>query len=221
VIEDFIEKRPSDRFAVVSFAKVAFTQCPLTLDRDVLRAIVSGLRVGTIEDGTAIGLGIATAINRLRASEAKSKVVVLLSDGSNNAGNVSPVEAARMAKELGIRVYTVGVGREGIVPFPALDEALRPIRGFDGRPRYVQMQSQIDETALREVAETTSARFFRADDLESLRATYDEIDRLEKTEIEAYEYSEWRDLYPFAIGAGLLLLAVETVLRATRFRGIP
>ncbi len=222
VILDFIEKRPSDRFAVVTFAGVAFTQCPLTLDREVLRRVVADLRIGSIEDGTAIGLGVATSLNRLRESAAKEKVVVLLSDGSNNKGNVAPLEAARMAKDLGIKVYTVGAGREGSVPFPDLDRTTgRPRVDRHGRKRMLLMESQIDEKTLQAVAAETGAKYFRAEDSASLEETYREIDRLEKTEIEAYVYAEYDDLYALLVLPALALVALEFLLRWTRFRGIP
>lgn len=221
VILDFIEKRPSDRFAIVIFAGVAFTQCPLTLDREVLRRIVEELRIGSIEDGTAIGLGIATSLNRLRDSAAKTKLVVLLSDGSNNAGNVDPLEAGRMAKDLGMKVYTIGAGRRGIVPFPVLDPNGRPVTDARGRKRYRELESSVDEETLKAVAEVTGARYFRAEDSAALEATYAEIDRLEKTEIEAYQYTEYRELYPWAVAPALALLALEFLLRWTRFRGLP
>lgn len=208
VIDDFIKNRGRDRIGMVAFAALPYTIAPLTLDHAWLRQQLDRVKTGMLEDGTAIGSALASAINRLRDSEAKSKVVVLLTDGVNTAGSLSPLNAAQAAKALGIKVYTVGAGREGLVPYPVQD----PFGGMRTR----QMKSEIDEKTLQEIADMTEARFFRAKDAETLAEVYKEIDALEKTEIEVEQYTRFEELFqPFAI-IGLLLVLAEKLLGYTR-----
>lgn len=196
----FIQGRENDRIGLVVFSKKAFTQCPLTLDYRILTELLGEIRVGMIADGTAIGMGIATAVNRLRDSDAKSKVIILITDGENNAGNVDPITAAELAKSFGIKVYTIGVGRGGMVPFPVDD----PLFG----KRYVQANVAIDEMTLKRIADITGGLFFRARDPASLSEIYDKINQLEKSEVKVKEYQSFNELfYLFLVPALLLLVA--------------
>ena len=213
VVKEFVEARAQERVGLVLFAARAYTQCPLTLDHGWLRQNLDRAQIGMIEDGTAVGAGLATAVNRLRASTAKSKFVVLLTDGQQNAGNITPKTAAEAAAALGIKVYTIGAGTRGMAPFPARD--------LFGNKVYRPVQVDIDEAALKTVAETTGARYFRATDTASLRDIYAEIDRAEKTRFEAPEFADYRELYPWVLWPALALLAFELVLADTRLRKIP
>ncbi len=209
---DFIKERPEDRIGLVVFSGEAFTQCPLTIDHDVLINMFSGIKNGMIEDGTAIGMGLATAVNRLKTSEAKSKVVILLTDGSNNAGSIPPLSAAEIAKHFGVRVYTVGVGTNGTAPYPVPD-------GFGG-VTYQRMPVQIDEATLSKIAKTTGGKYFRATNNNKLKEIYQQIDQLEKAKIAVTQYRKHTELFlPFAILAALLLLT-EFLLRNSLYRGI-
>ncbi len=213
VVDEFVTARPQDRIGLVLFGARAYTQCPLTLDHGWLRQNLARAEVGMIEDGTAVGSGIATAVNRLRASTAKSKFVVLLTDGQQNAGTLSPESAADAAAALGIKVYTVGAGTRGMAPFPTTD--------LFGNKVYRPMSVDIDEDALKKVAEITHARYFRATDTTSLREIYAEIDRAEKTEFEAPEYTEYREAYAWMLWPALLLLCLELGLAETVLRKLP
>jgi Ca-activated chloride channel family protein len=213
VVEEFVTARPQDRIGLVLFGARAYTQAPLTLDHGWLRQNLARAEVGMIEDGTAVGSGIATAVNRLRASTAKSKFVVLLTDGQQNAGTLSPESAADAAAALGIKVYTVGAGTRGMAPFPATD--------LFGNKVYRPVAVDIDEEALKKVAEITHARYFRATDTQSLREIYAEIDRAEKTEFEAPEYTEYREVYAWMLWPALLLLSLELGLAETVLRKLP
>src|SRR6185503_17907368 len=213
VVKDFVEARPEDRVGLVLFAARAYTQCPLTLDHGWLRQNLDRAQIGMIEDGTAVGAGIATAVNRLRASTAKSKFVVLLTDGQQNAGRITPQTAAEAAAALGIKVYTVGAGTRGMAPFP--------VRDLFGNKVYRPMQVDVDEATLQKVADTTGAKYFRATDTQSLRDVYTEIDKAEKTRFEAPEYADYRELYPWALWPALVLLGLELVLADTVLRKIP
>lgn len=213
VVRDFIKKRTNDRIGLVLFAGRAYMQCPLTLDYGVLLQFLDRAEIGMIEDGTAVGDGLATAVSRLRKIESKSKVVILLTDGVNNAGDIDPQNAAELAKALKIKVYTVGAGSKGKVPFPARD--------FFGNKVYQWGVIDLDERSLREIAANTGGQYFRATDTDELRKIYDDIDRLEKTKIEVESYSEYKELFPpFVLGA-LFLILLEAVLRQTRFRTLP
>ncbi|MGH7894671.1 MAG: vWA domain-containing protein, partial [Candidatus Binatia bacterium] len=213
VVKDFVADRPQDRIGLVLFGARAYTQAPLTLDHGWLRQNLDRAEVGMIEDGTAIGAGLATAVNRLRASTAKSKFVVLLTDGQQNAGRITPETAAEAAAALGIKVYTVGAGTRGMAPFPARD--------LFGNKVYRPMQVDIDEETLKRVANATHARYFRATDTDSLRGVYTEIDKAEKTTFEAPEYADYRELYPWLVWPALLVLCVEIGLAETLLRKLP
>ncbi len=205
VVSDFIKMRTSDRIGLVAFAGQSFTLCPLTLDYDMVAEFLKNAEDTRLEDGTAIGSAIATAVNRLRDSDAKSRVIILLTDGMNNRGNLDPLTAARVAETLGIRIYTIGVGSEGRAP----------IR-IDGRLLYTE--TDIDDETLTQVAQITGGTYYRAKNPEELESIYGEIDRLETTEIKSAEWVEYDELFPefLWLGFGLLLLsfaADRTVLR--------
>ncbi|HSR68031.1 MAG TPA: VWA domain-containing protein [Acidobacteriota bacterium] len=213
VASQFVQGRRNDRVGLVVFAGLAYTQCPLTLDYGVLQDLLDEMEVGIIEDGTAIGMGLATAVKRLRDSEAESKVAILLTDGRNNRGEIDPLTAAQMAKAFGVKVYTVGAGTRGEAPYPVND----PIMGR----QYRRIRVDIDEDTLRQVAETTGGRYFRATDRESLQQVYGEIDQLERTEIKVEQFTRYGELFHYPLAAGLLLLLLELALAQTRFRKIP
>ncbi|MFO8234377.1 MAG: VWA domain-containing protein [Bacteroidales bacterium] len=209
---DFISDRPEDRIGLVVFAGESFTQCPLTTDHAVLTNLFRDVSEGMIEDGTAIGMGLATSINRLKDSDAESKVVVLLTDGVNNRGAVAPVTAAEIAQTFDVRVYTIGVGSHGKAPYPV--ETPYGIQ-------YRNMEVEIDEDILKQIANQTGGRYFRATDNQKLETIYEEIDQMEKSKIEVQEFSEKKEeFFGFALVAGLLLL-IEVVLRTTILRSIP
>lgn len=197
---DFIRQRPHDRIGLVAFAATSFTQCPLTLDHPVLTELLDGLDFGMAEDGTAIGMGLATAVARLKESRTPSKVVVLLTDGQNNRGAIDPLTGAELASALGVRVHTVLVGRGGVVPVPVDD----PV--FGRRVEMVRMD--VDEGVLREIAGRTGGRYFRAVDTEGLAGIYAAIDRLERAPIRSIQYKEFVDLGPLLLGiaAGVMVL---------------
>ncbi|NCD33884.1 MAG: VWA domain-containing protein [Spartobacteria bacterium] len=213
VMTQFIMDRPDDRIGMVAFAAMPYTVSPLTLDHSWLVNRMDGLKTGMIEDGTAIGDALASSINRLRESEAKSKVIVLLTDGMNNAGKLSPENAAQAAKALGIKVYTVGAGASGMVKYPVQDPW--------GRTQYVRQPSEIDEKTLVNIAKTTDGLYFRATDLKELKKVYEEIDKLEKTEIEVQQYTRYEELFVPVLLAALVLLLLEKLLSETRFRRLP
>lgn len=213
VVRDFIRARPDDRIGLVLFAGRPYTQSPLTLDHGWLDQNLNRAEVGLIEDGTAVGSAVATAVNRLRASTAPAKFVVLLTDGQSNAGRVSPKTAADAAAALGIKVYTIGAGTRGLAPFPATD--------VFGNKVYRPMPVDIDEKTLQAIAETTKARYFRATDTDSLRQIYAEIDRSEKTPFEAPQYLDWRELYPWLGWPALAALVCELSLGAMVLRKLP
>ena len=213
VAGSFISDRYGDRIGLVVFAGEAFTQSPLTADQSTLLTLLGRVRSGLIEDGTAIGNGLATAINRLRESDAKSKVIILLTDGVNNRGEIAPVMAAEIAKEQGIRVYTIGVGSRGTAPTPAID--------MFGNMTFVQAKVEIDEKTLQEIADATGGRYFRATDNEKLRAIYDEINRLEKSKVEVADFTTYTEEYLRWVLAALALLAVEFLIRTLILKRIP
>lgn len=214
VAKDFIDKRTYDRVGLVVFAGEAFTQCPLTTDHSVVQQFLAGLECGILEDGTAIGMGLATAVNRIKDSPVKSKIVILLTDGVNNTGYVAPLQAAKVAQEFGIKVYTIGVGSTGQTMAPSA-------RRRDGRYVFNMIRVEIDEELLKQIAQMTGGQYYRATDEASLVNIYDTIDTLEKTEIEVTvikRYSE--EFYRFVI-IGLIFLALEVFLRYTLLRTIP
>jgi Ca-activated chloride channel family protein len=213
VVSDFIRSRETDRLGLTVFARHALTKTPLTLDHDILLTQLEDVQIGSIPDGTAIGNAIASAVNRIKGSDAKSKLLILLTDGENTAGEIDPLTAAKLASSFGIKIYTVGVGRGGLVPFPFRD----PLFGVV----YRNVEIPVDEENLTRIAETTDGRFFRARDEESLRAVYVEIDSLERTEIEEVRYVRYTELAPRFMSSALLFLALEALLSRTRLRRFP
>jgi len=212
VAGEFVENRPNDRIGFVVFAGESFTQCPLTLDHDVLRTLIGGVKSGLIEDGTAIGMGLATAVSRLKDSKGISRVIILLTDGVNNRGSIDPMTAAGIASTFGIRVYTVGVGTRGTAPYPVQT----PLG-----TQYRNVPVEIDEELLKNIADQTGGRYFRATDNNKLKGIYDEIDRLEKSKIEVTQFRRHKEDFYTAGFAGGLLLLVEVLLTLTIFRKIP
>lgn len=207
---DFIKGRPHDRIGLVVFSGESFTQCPLTIDHDVLINLFKDISNGMIRDGTAIGMGLATAVNRLKESDAKSKVVILLTDGSNTTGSIAPATAAEIAQQFHVRVYTVGVGTEGYAPYP-----VQTPFGV----QYQQVPVTIDEETLTEIADVTGGKYFRATDNEKLKAIYAQIDQLEKAKIAVTHYQQKTErFFPLALAALLLLLA-DFALRHTVLKG--
>ena len=204
---EFISERTHDRMGLVGFAATAFTQCPLTLDHDALLDLLDGLDFHLAEDGTAIGMALATSVERLRDSKTPSKVIVLLTDGANNRGAIDPLTGADLARAYGIKVYTVLVGRGGEVPVPIDDPTL-------GR-RIVMMQMDIDEPTLREIAQRTGGRFFRATETAALKSIYAEINRLERAPIRSIEYHEYRDLGPAVLAVAAVALGLAALSGAT------
>ncbi len=209
VAAEFIQDRRDDRIGLVVFAAEAFTQVPLTLDYSVITDLLGQMESGMIEDGTAVGMGLATAVKRLQASDAESRVVVLLTDGRNNTGEIGPVTAGQMAQALGVRVYTIGAGGLGMARVPV------------GGGRYASVEVDIDEASLREVAETTGGQYFRATDREGLSQVYREIDALETTEIEVENFTSYGELFYYPLAAGLLLLLFEVGLGQSVLRTLP
>ena len=214
VAENFIKARPNDRMGLVVYEGESFTQCPLTTDHKVLIDLLREIKPGMVEGGTAIGMGLATSVNRLRESEAKSKVVILLTDGDNNAGSISPTTAAEIAREYGVRVYTVGVGSRG--------KALSPVGIYpDGRYRFEYTDVRIDEDALKEIADMTGGKYFRATDGDALNTIYQEIDRLEKTKISVTEHSRHAEkFFWFAVIGGCLVFS-EFFFRSLILQTLP
>ncbi len=212
VAVEFISGRPNDRIGLVVFSGESFTQCPLTTNHAVLINLFRDIESGMIEDGTAIGMGLATSINRLKDSKAISKVVILLTDGVNNMGDIAPLTAAEIAKTFGVRVYTVGVGTKGMAPYP-----VQTPYGI----QYQNIPVQIDEEMLKEIAQMTNGRYFRATNNQKLIEIYKEIDQLEKSKIDVKEYSKkLEEYFPFALLAGILILT-ELLIRNTILRNIP
>ena len=215
VAGNFITDRPGDRIGLVAFAGEAFTQSPLTTDQGTLQTLLGRLRSGVVEDGTAIGNGLATAINRLRESDAKSKVIILLTDGVNNRGEIAPLTAAEIAKAQGIRVYTIGVGTEGMAPYPAVDIYGTPTGGT------VMAKVEIDEKTLRSIAEMTGGEYFRATDKAKLKAIYDQINQLEKSKVEVTEHVTYHEQFLLWVLAGLGLLVLEFLFSNLVLKRIP
>lgn len=212
VIDDFVAGRTSDKIGLVVFAGQSFTQCPLTIDYSVLRNLLSEIKSGMIEDGTAIGTAIANGVNRLKDSDAKSKIIILLTDGVNNSGEIDPITAAQIAKKFGVRIYTVGVGSKGEAPYPF---------NTPFGKRYQMVPVEIDEAVLQQVAEITDGTYFRATDNNKLREIYDEIDKLEKTRVEITSYRNATELFYNWAGLGFLLLVIEVGLLRTWLRRLP
>lgn len=214
VAGDFVSKREHDRIGLAVFAGEAFTQCPLTTDHKIVQEFLANLQCGILEDGTAIGMGLATAVNRLKESPAESKVVILLTDGVNNAGYIKPITAAEIAREFKVKVYTIGIGSTG--------DALTPVsRRSDGRYIFGLARVEIDEDLLRQIAEMTGGQYFRATSAESLERIYEEIDQLEKTEIEVTSIKRYSEQFHYFVLLAFLLILLELGLRYTLLRSIP
>jgi Ca-activated chloride channel family protein len=213
VAGEFIADRYGDRIGLAVFAGESFTQSPLTTDKGSLQTLLARLRSGVIEDGTAIGNGLATAINRLRESEAKSKVIILLTDGVNNRGEIAPLMAANIAADMGIKVYTIGVGTRGQAPYPALD--------MFGNMVFQMMDVEIDEDTLEKIAEQTGGKYFRATDKQKLKAIYDEINELEKSKVEITDLTIYHEKYLIFVLVAIALLVAEFLLEKIVLKRIP
>lgn len=209
VAEKFVLGRTSDRVGLVVFAGKSFTQCPLTVDYPILISLIQQVRIGMVEDGTAIGMGLINSINRLRESTAKSKVIILLTDGQNNRGEIDPITAAQIAQALGIRVYTVGAGKDGMARIPVDDP-------FFGR-QYVSAEVKIDDENLRLIAETTGGQYFRATSQSMLEDIYAQIGQMEKTKIEVRTYLRYEELYPYLVIPAFFLIVLYLLVRKTVF----
>lgn len=217
VAAEFIAGRPNDNIGLTIFAGESFTQCPMTADHASLLNMLQGVRAdiaarGLIEDGTAIGMGLANAVSRLKGSKAKSKVVILLTDGSNNMGDLSPMTSAEIAKSMGIRVYTIGVGTNKVAPYPM------PVAGG---VQYVNVPVEIDTKTLSQIAATTNGEFYRATNTRELHSIYQEIDKLEKTKFSVTKFSKRYEVYQMFVLGALAALLLELLLRVTVFRKLP
>lgn len=213
IVREFIQHRSADRLGMVVFSGRAFTQCPLTLDYGILLEMLDKVQIGMLDDGTAIGSAIAVAVDRLKDSPAKSKVIILLTDGINNAGKIDPLTAAEIAKSYKIKIYTIGAGTEGLAPIPVQD--------YFGNVVYQNVKVEVDTEGLTQIAELTGGKYFRATDTESLRKIYAQIDAMEKTKVETKVYMEYRELFHLFLIPGLLLLLLEIVLSNTLYRKLP
>lgn len=213
VVGDFVEKRPNDRIGMVAFSAIPFSVCPLTIDHGWLEKNLERVRIGMIKDGTAIGSAITASLNRLKDTKAKDKIIILLTDGRNNSGKISPLTAAEAAKAMGVRVYTIGAGTRGLAPYPVPDMfgniTLRPV------------EIEIDEDLLSKIAKTTGGKYYRATDTRSLEEIYSEIDKLEKTPIEEVGYNRYNELFSFFLLPGLGLILLELLLANTYLRRLP
>ena len=212
VAAEFINGRPNDNIGITLFAGESFTQCPLTVDHTVLLNLIKDVQCGLIEDGTAVGMGVANAVSRLKDSKAKSKVVIALTDGTNNRGDISPLTAAEIAKSFGIRVYTIGVGTNGMAPYPYQ---------VAGTVQYVNLPVEIDEKTLSEIASITQGNYFRATSNSKLEEVYQEIDKLEKTKLNVRQFSKRDERYEWFALAALLCVLLEVLLRNTILKKIP
>ncbi len=213
VLREFISKRPSDRIGLVAFARYPYVAAPPTLDHDFVLQQVDRLELGAVEDGTAIGSGLMAALNRLRDLKAKSKIVIVMTDGQNNAGKVPPLTAAEAATALGVKVYTIGVGTRGTAPVPYVDAF--------GNKRYREVAVDIDEETLKQVADRTGGAYFRADSTDTLREIYGRIDRLEKSEATVKKYRRYAEMFPLVVLPGWFLLMLEIILSNTVWRRLP
>ena len=212
VAAEFVNGRPSDNIGITLFAGESFTQCPLTVDHAVLLNLIKDIKCGIIEDGTAVGMGIANAITRLKDSKAKSKVIILLTDGTNNRGDISPLTAAEMAKSFGIRVYTIGVGTNGTAPYPY---------SVGGTVQYINVPVEIDEKTLTQIAGITEGNYFRATSNSKLKEVYEEIDKLEKTKLNVKQYSKRQEEYQLFALAAFFCVLLEILLRNSVLKKIP
>lgn len=214
VVREFIRARPNDRIGLVVFGTRAYVASPLTLDHDWLERNLDRIRIGLVEGNTAIGAGIGTGVNRLRDTKAKSKVIVLLTDGGENVRNPPAMEAARAAKEFNVRVYTVGAGSKGLAPMPVYDQAGHLLG-------YQPIQADLDEGLLKQIAAETGGQYFRAADTASLKKTYAQIDAMEKQKVETLAYEEWQELFSWFLAPGLGCLLLAATLEHTRLRRLP
>ncbi len=212
VAQQFIDGRANDRIGLVVFAGESFTQCPMTLDYRVLKNLLLQLKTGMVEDGTAIGMGLAQGVNRLKESKAKSKVMILVTDGVNNRGEIDPLTATQIAQTFGIRIYTIGVGTKGMAPYPVQTPF---------GTRYQNVPVEIDEKMLQTVAQMTKGQYFRATSNKSLKQIYDEIDEMEKTRIEVKAYKSYTQLFYGWVGLGLIMFVCGFVLSNTFLRKLP
>ncbi|MGB0880093.1 MAG: vWA domain-containing protein [Polaribacter sp.] len=212
VAKNFVNRRPNDRIGIVVYAGESFTKTPITSDKSIVKRSISELRWGQLESGTAIGMGLGSGVNRLKESKAKSKVIILLTDGVNNSGNIDPRTATELAKELEIKVYTIGIGTNGMADFPWSKDPRT------GKLNFRKQQVEIDEKLLKEIASETKGKYFRATNNTKLKAIYDEIDKLEKTKIEEFKYYNYQEKYRFFVFLGLGLLLFEFILRNTLFK---
>jgi Ca-activated chloride channel family protein len=213
VTQKFIEGRPHDRIGIVCFAGRPYLVSPLTLDHDWLLQNLERIRIGLVEDGTAIGSAIASASNRLKDREAKSKIIVLLTDGDNNAGKVTPITAAEAAVALGLKIYAIGAGTRGYAPIPVQDNL--------GRTVYRNIKVEVNEPMLKEIAQIGNGQYFRATDAASLENIYEQIDKLEKSTVELSQYKQYRELFPWFVGIGVAIVALGAVLGETIWRRLP
>src|SRR5450631_3183790 len=213
VVSKFIEERPNDRIGIIAFAGVPFLVSPITLDHDWLQQNLERVNIGDSDDGTAIGSAIAAGVNRLRTTPAKSKVVILLTDGMNNTGKISPLAAAEAAKALGVRIYTIGVGVRGKAPIPVRDEA--------GNMHIVMAKVDVDEKTLQTIADETGGKFYRATDTDSLQKIYEQVNRLEKSAQTVQKFEHYDELYPWALLPSLAFLGLGYLLQQTRYRRLP
>jgi len=209
---NFVDRRPNDRIGIVVYAGESFTQTPITSDKRIVKRTISELQWGRLEGGTAIGMGLGSGVNRLKDSEAKSKVIILLTDGVNNSGNIDPRTATELAKELGIKVYTIGIGTNGMADFPWSKDPRT------GQLNFRKQQVEIDEDLLKFIASETEGKYFRATNNTELQEIYDEIDKLEKTKIEEFKYYNYKELYRPLVFLALGLLILEFLLRNTLFK---
>ena len=213
VVKEFVQKRKDDRIGMVAFAARSYTVCPLTTDYAWLNENLDRVSVGMIEDGTAIGSAIASSCNRLRTSKTKSKIIIVITDGINNAGSISPIMAAEAAKALGIKIYTICVGTKGLVPYP--------FRDVYGRKVYQNIPIEIDEEVLKKIAAITGGKYYLASDTETLRKIYDDINKLERSKIEHFGYKEYSELFYYFLIPGLILILLEILLANTVFMRVP
>lgn len=213
IVKKFIENRANDQIGMIVFAGRPYTQCPLTLDYGILLQFLDKVEIGMIEDGTAIGSALATCVNRLKDLPAKSKIIILLTDGRNNTGKIDPLTAAEIAKTLKIKVYTIGAGAKGMAPYPVMDPF--------GNRVYTRVSIDLDEDTLKQIAQITGGMYFRATDTESLKEIYSQIDQMEKTKAEIKIYMEYKELFPWFLIPGLFLLILEIVISNTWLKKIP
>jgi len=213
VVSKFIDERPDDRIGLIAFAGAPYLVSPITLDHDWLQQNLERVTVGAADDGTAIGSAIAAGVNRLRLTPAKSKVIILLTDGVNNTGKISPLAAAEAAKAMGVKIYTIGVGVRGYAPIPVRDAA--------GNTQVIRAKVDVDEKTLQAVAEETGGKFYRATDTDSLKKIYEEINRFEKTAQTVQKFERTEELYPWALIPSLAMLGLSLTLQQTRLRRLP